>query len=150
MSQYIEFMTNRWELFLALAIILIMLFGGGILRRLKGYKEIDVSQAVLMLNHHDAVIVDVRDDNEVAQGHIIDAIHIPLGKLAERIGELEQYKDREVIVNCRSGHRSASGCGRLRKEGFEKVYNLKGGIMAWQSANLPLKKPGKSKKRKEK
>ena len=150
MSQFIEFVINRWDLFLALAIILALMFGGGIMRRIRGYKEIEASKAVLMLNHDDAVILDVREESEVQQGHVIDAIHIPLGKLADRIAELDAYKDKEVIVNCRSGHRSASACVRLRKSGFEKVYNLKGGIMAWQNAGLPLHKPGKSKKRKEK
>lgn len=148
MSQYIEFVINRWDLFLALAIILALMFSGGLMRRIRGYKEIDTAEAVLMMNHNDAIMLDVREDSEFKDGHIIDAIHIPLGKLAGRVNELAAYKNREVIVNCRSGHRSASACGRLRKSGFEKVYNLKGGIMAWQSASLPLEKPGKGKKRK--
>lgn len=148
MSQYIEFVINRWDLFLALAIILALMFSGGLIRRIRGYKEIDAAEAVLMMNHNDAIMLDVREDSEFKDGHIIDAIHIPLGKLAGRVSELAAYKNREVIINCRSGHRSASACGRLRKSGFEKVYNLKGGIMAWQSASLPLEKPGKGKKRK--
>lgn len=148
MSQYIEFVINRWDLFLALAIILALMFSGGLMRRIRGYKEIDTAEAVLMMNHNDAIMLDVREDSEFKDGHILDAIHIPLGKLAGRVNELAAYKNREVIVNCRSGHRSASACGRLRKSGFEKVYNLKGGIMAWQSASLPLEKPGKGKKRK--
>lgn len=150
MSQIIEFVINRWDLFLALAIILALMFSGGVMRRIRGYKEVDSSQAVVMINHNDAIMLDVREDNEFKEGHILDAIHIPLGKLAGRVAELDQYKGRDVIVNCRSGHRSASACGRLRKSGFEKVYNLKGGIMAWQSAGLPLQKPTKGKKRKEK
>lgn len=150
MSQIIEFVTNRWDLFLALAIILALMFSGGLLRRLRGYQEIVAADAVLKMNHDDAIMLDVREDNEFKDGHIIDAIHIPLGKLAERINELSAYKGKEVIVNCRSGHRSASACARLRKSGFEKVFNLKGGIMAWQSAGLPLQKPAKGKKRKEK
>ena len=150
MPQFIEFMINRWDLFLALSIILALMFGGGVLRRIRGYKDIEPKEAVLMLCHDSAVIVDVREENEFKEGHVLNAIHIPLGKLAGRIGELDSYKSHEVIVNCRSGHRSASACARLRKEGFEKVYNLKGGIMAWSNAELPIHKPGKGKKRKEK
>lgn len=150
MSQFIEFVINRWDLFLTLLLILLLLSGGHIMRRLRGYKEVEISQAVTMLNHDDAVILDVREEKEFREGHILNAIHIPLGKLDKQLGELEQYKGRDVIIHCRSGHRSASACGRLRKQGFEKVYNLKGGILAWQNANLPLQKPGKSKKRKDK
>lgn len=150
MSQLIEFMINRWELFVALLIILMLMYGGGVMRRIRGYREIAPRDAVLLLNHDDSVVLDVREDSEVKQGHIINAIHIPLGKLDERMAELESFKQRAVVVSCRSGHRSASACARLRKQGFEQVYNLKGGVMAWESSGLPLYKPGKTKKRKEK
>ena len=50
----------------------------------------------------------------------------------------EKYKDKPVIVVCRSGSRSASGCAMLKKQGFDQVYNLRGGLMAWKNANLPI------------
>jgi rhodanese-related sulfurtransferase len=56
------------------------------------------------------------------------------------LGQLERHKERPIIVNCRSGATSQIACKELRKGGFEQVYNLRGGIMAWQSANLPVRR----------
>ena len=148
MPQLLEFVINHWDLFLALAIILFMMFSGGLGSRLRGYKQISAQEAVQLLNHDDALLLDVREDSEFKDGHIIDAMHIPLGKLDSRIDELEKFREKSIIVSCRSGHRSSAACARLRKGGYETVYNLKGGVMAWQSAGLPLQKPTKGKKRK--
>ncbi len=148
MPKLIEFVINHWDLFLALAIILLMMFSGTLGSRLRGYKPITALEAVQLLNRDNAVLIDVREDSEFKEGHIIDAHHIPLGKLGERMKELEPFREQPIVVNCRSGHRSGSACARLRKNGFQTVYNLKGGIMAWQSAGLPLQKPSKGKKRK--
>jgi rhodanese-related sulfurtransferase len=148
MSQFIEFSTNHWDLFLALAAILFMMFSGGLTSRLRGFTEIGPTEAVQLINHQGATLLDVREDKEYQDGHILDAIHIPLSKLAGRLTELDELKSRPLVISCRSGHRSATACAQLRKNGFETVYNLKGGVMAWQSAGLPLQKPGKKKKRK--
>ena len=150
MAQYLEFVTNHWDLFLALAIILLMLMGGALGSRLRGYTQVEPVDAVRIFNHEDAVMLDVREDKEYAEGHILDSLHIPLGKLGDRLDELANMREKAIIVSCRSGHRSATACARLRKEGFETVYNLKGGVLAWQNAGLPLqkKKQAKGKKRK--
>ncbi|NOR51798.1 MAG: rhodanese-like domain-containing protein [Gammaproteobacteria bacterium] len=149
MDRLLEFSINHWDLVAALVIILMMLFGGGIMRQIRGYKEVTAGDAVTLMNRNGAIYVDVREDNEYADGHLLDSIHIPLAQLVSRIAELDAYKQQPVIVGCRSGSRSAMGCSRLRKAGFETVYNLKGGILAWQSANLPLEQAGKSKKKRK-
>lgn len=140
MSQYITFVTQHWELFLALVVILGLLasntFGGS----LRGYRAVTPQEATRLMNHEDALVVDVREDAEYSGGHIINAKHIPLSKVQARIGELEKYKDKPIILGCRSGQRSGRACGILKKAGFEKVYNLGGGVVAWQSAGLPLTK----------
>lgn len=149
MQQFFEFALRHWDLFVALFIILAMMFGGGVLRRLRGFQETEALNAVQMINHNDALLLDVREDNEFSEGHILNARHIPLGALQKRLGELEQFKAKPILVYCRSGHRSASACGALRKQGYENVTNLKGGIMAWQSAGLPVSKGNERKKRKK-
>jgi len=149
MDRLLEFSINHWDLVVALIIILMMMFGGGVMRRIRGYKEVVATDAVTLMNREDAVYVDVREDKEHAEGHLLDSIHIPLGQLVDRIAELEAYRERPIIVGCRSGNRSAMGCARLRKAGFEQVYNLKGGILAWQSANLPLESGAKRKKKRK-
>ena len=102
-----------------------------------------------LVNEQDAVFLDVREPTEVAAGRIGEADHIPLSALSKRMGELEGIKARPVIAYCRSGSRSMSACGQLRKAGFESVYNLAGGILAWQNADLPIN-TGKKKKRSKK
>ena len=87
-----------------------------------------------------AVVLDVREDNEYLKGHIINSVHIPLSYLSNRIGELDKHKDKPIIVSCRSGQRSGQACAMLKKQGFENVYNLSGGMMAWQNDNLPVTK----------
>jgi rhodanese-related sulfurtransferase len=83
-----------------------------------------------------AVIVDVREDSEWNEQHIPGAIHIPLGQLNERLAELKQYKDSPVITQCKSGGRSAQAFDVLKSAGFSKVYNMDGGIIAWDKAGL--------------
>lgn len=97
-------------------------------------------QATLMINREDAVVVDVREAAEFAQGHIPNSRHIPLAALGKRVSELDKFKERAIIVNCASGNRSGSACGTLRKHGFTKVFNLSGGISAWDQAGLPITK----------
>ncbi len=97
-------------------------------------------QATLMINREDAIIVNVREPHEYAAGHVPNARHIPMGQVDKRLGELDKFKDKPVIVVCQSGNRSSSTCNALTKRGFEKVYNLSGGISAWEQAGMPVTK----------
>ena len=107
-------------------------------RRFSNIKPVGPVEATQLNNHEDAVFLDIRDDADYRKGHIPGTIHIPLTQLSERVSELEKYRARPVIACCRSGNRSTSAGSILTKHGFEKVYNLDGGINAWQSANLPV------------
>lgn len=112
-----------------------------VLRRLLfGIGEVTPSEAVLMINREQALVLDVRDDAEFAAGHIPEARHIPLAQLTARHAELDAWKDKPVVVNCQSGMRSANACSLLRGQGFAKVFNLNGGFAAWQTAKLPASK----------
>jgi rhodanese-related sulfurtransferase len=104
------------------------------------FPEIDTVEAINLINHQDAVILDVREHHEYAAGHLPNAKHIPSGKVNERIGEIEKLKGKPLLVYCRSGARSSSVCVLLSKKGFDKVYNLKGGILSWEGAKLPVEK----------
>jgi hydroxyacylglutathione hydrolase len=77
-------------------------------------------------------LIDVRNDNEWAEGHIESATHIPLGRLPERIDEVPA--DKPIVVQCQSGQRSAIAASVLQKSGRKDVSNLTGGFAAWQSA----------------
>lgn len=147
--QFGEFILNNWPLFLALVIILFLLartyIGAGAI------KSVRPAEAIMLINREDAVVVDVRTDKEYQEGHIMNSLHIPLGVLENRISELKDYKTRPLIMACRTGARSSTAASTLKKQGFEAVNNLSGGILAWGSANLPLTtKVTKSKKKSRK
>ena len=99
-------------------------------------ESISPKEAAAMNTGKEAIIVDVREDTEWNEQHIPGAIHIPLAQLNERLSELKQYKDSPVITQCRSGRRSAQAFDVLKSAGFSKVYNMDGGIIAWDKAKL--------------
>ena len=136
MQQFSSFLVTNWPLFLALVIILFLLVrsyvGPG------AVKAVGPMQALQLINHEDALVLDVRTDKEFNEGHIINSMHVPLGVLSNSLNQLAPYKASTIVVVCRSGARSGQAVSQLRKAGFENVYNLAGGVMAWQSANMPL------------
>jgi rhodanese-related sulfurtransferase len=78
-------------------------------------------------------IIDVRETWEVEESRIPGSQNIPLGTLPEKLDDLEDLKDQEVIVHCKSGGRSASAKAFLTQQGFTNVRNLVGGMMAYQA-----------------
>ncbi|WP_211371144.1 rhodanese-like domain-containing protein [Dechloromonas hortensis] len=110
-----------------------------------GKNEVNPAEATLLINREDAHIVDVREADEFAAGHLPEARNIPLAKLADRVNEIEKFKDKPVIVCCAAGMRSAKGCGELGKLGFSRVYSLAGGVDAWVGAGYPVKKGTRNK-----
>jgi rhodanese-related sulfurtransferase len=107
--------------------------------------SVSPAEATQLINREDAYIVDVREADEYAVGHLPEAKNIPASKLIERIGELEKFKDKPIILCCAAGMRSGMACAELKKQGFEKPYNLTGGVDAWVGAGYPIKKGAKSK-----
>ena len=94
--------------------------------------EITVHELKARLERGDRpVILDVRKPHEVQIASIGHDLLIPVDELPERLSELESYRDREIVVYCRSGARSARATKLLREAGFRDVKNLKGGILAW-------------------
>ena len=140
MDKYIQFFADHFVLSSAWLIAAGMIVYSFIGARLRGFSSINTAMATQLINREDAVILDVREDNEYREGHIVNSLHIPVAYLNDRVKELEKYKDKPIIVGCRSGQRSSQACFTLKKQGFDAVYNLSGGIMAWKNDNLPLTK----------
>ena len=148
MDRLIEFISSHPILAAAFVAILGMLIWHEIRLRTSGVKAVSPAEAVGLMNAENAAFLDVREPGEVAGGRIGRADHVPLSSLSKRMGELDTLKSRPVIAYCRSGSRSATACKQLRKAGFESVYNLAGGITAWQNADLPISTGEKKKKSK--
>jgi len=84
-------------------------------------------------------IIDVREMVEIAQGTIPNAEPMPLATLPVRINELE--RDKKMVIICRSGARSAQACQFLQQQGYDNVYNLRGGMIGWAHQSLPIVRP---------
>jgi rhodanese-related sulfurtransferase len=136
----VQFVINNF-LAISMAVLSgIMLLWSLFGNRFRGIKEVDTAGALQLINHKNAIVLDVREPKEYDTGHVLNAKLIPLGKLKERMGELEKYRDKPIVVMCRSGNRSGTACFLLGKQGFVQAYNLAGGVQAWQKNNLPLVK----------
>jgi len=137
-EQLFEFSANHPILvlsFFALAGMILFIEFRGFSQK---FTSVGPAAAIPIINKDKTVLVDIREMNEVKSGMLADAIHIPMTSIGKRIGELDKFKDQAVIVYCRSGSRSTGVCRKLSSRGFEKVYNLSGGIMAWEDAHLPV------------
>jgi rhodanese-related sulfurtransferase len=95
--------------------------------------DLDPGQAVDLLRHHAAVLLDVREPDEWAAGHAPQAEHLPLDQVTP--GAVPQ--DRPVVAVCRSGNRSGKAADALAAAGVP-VHNLAGGMKAWAQAGLPV------------
>jgi len=139
MSRFVEFVRNNLLLF-AVALV-----SGGMLlwpfvRRTTGGPWVSTTQATHLINREEALVVDVREPNEFAAGHVLGAKNLPLARLDASGADLAKRKERPVIVYCDGGERSAKALAALKKHGFTRVANLSGGIAAWQQAGLPVEK----------
>ncbi|MGC9215190.1 rhodanese-like domain-containing protein [Acidithiobacillus sp.] len=134
------FIESQWPLLLGAVALIVMIFKGPLTRRAAGIHEVDPATAVQLINHEDAVIIDVREQKEWSQGHLPGARHIPLGDLPKYMQDLEKHRGHHVICQCASGMRSSRAAASLKKAGFDKIYSLRGGIGAWRSAGLPVEK----------
>ena len=97
--------------------------------------EVTVGDARVMLDTTRPFVLDVRRKTEFTEGHIAGATNIAHTRLLSRLAEVP--KDRPILVNCRSGARSARACSLLQRHGYQ-VTNLAGGMLAWESAKVPV------------
>ncbi len=109
-------------------------------RGTNGVPNISATEAVLLMNRSKPLILDVRDAAEFAAGHIQGAKNIPVAELANRLKEIEKFKDKTVLVHCQKGMRAKAACSTLRAQQFSQLHNLQGGLDTWIEAKLPLNK----------
>ena len=101
---------------------------------------ISAAQAVQLINREMAVVLDVGEAEEFAQGHIGGAKNVPLGQLEQRLPEVVKNKSLPLIVVCQTGARASRAVSAAKKLGFEKAQALAGGLKSWNDANLPVEK----------
>ena len=139
MEKLPEFIANHLFLVSLFVAISSLLFWN-IFFSAMGASQIVPAEVTSLINHEDAELLDIRSAKDFEKGHIINAVNIDMATLGDREKELNKYKDKTVVICCAQGQESIRVARNLKTNGFEKLYSLKGGISAWQNANLPLTK----------
>jgi rhodanese-related sulfurtransferase len=109
-------------------------------RGASGVPNISTTEAVMLMSRNKPLVLDVRDAAEFAAGHIQGARHIPLAELANRLAEIEKFKNKPVLVHCQKGMRAKTACTILKSHGFTQLHQLQGGLDAWVEAKMPVVK----------
>ncbi|WLQ11891.1 rhodanese-like domain-containing protein [Hahella aquimaris] len=137
MEKYLLFALDHWilsSLFVGLAVALLLT------ERLRGGKSLSPQQVVRLMNNDEAVIVDVREKKDLAEGVIKGSIHMPVTSLKERAGELKKHEGKTIVIADKMGQHSGMAVRALAAAGVTGVQRLSGGIVEWRNANLPLSK----------
>lgn len=139
MEKLPEFIANHLflvTLLIAISSLLLWnIFAGSI-----GVTQVAPAEVTRLINHENAQVLDLRSAEEFEKGHIINSVNLAVSTLEEKQKELEKYRDKTVILCCNQGQESVRVARILKMKGLEKLFCLKGGIAAWQNANLPLTK----------
>ena len=101
---------------------------------------IEPTEAVLLINREKAVLIDVCEPAEYAQGHALGSKNIPLGQLESQLPLLVKNKNLPVILVCQVGGRASRAASQAKKLGYERAQALSGGLKAWREASLPVEK----------
>jgi len=145
-DRLVEFIGNHWIMSSGLFIVIILLVQDLIDSLFRKHKTVSPTQAVALMNDESTVVVDVREPNEYADGHIEGARNIPVSRIEQGAFELEGHKQSPVIVVCQSGTRSPEACKRLVGLGFAQIYEMRGGMLSWGDQKLPVSKKRGGKK----
>jgi rhodanese-related sulfurtransferase len=134
----VKFIIDNWYLFAIAAA------SGGLLLWpvLQGatLAGIAPTAAIQLINREKAVVVDVCEAGEFAQGHIVGSKNIPLGELEAKLAQAVKNKALPLVLVCQTGARSARAVAMAKKLGYEQAQSLAGGLKAWKAANLPVEK----------
>jgi thioredoxin len=104
------------------------------------FTELAAAGARQMIEESEPLILDVRTPREFYDGHIKNAKLLPLQQLEQRISEIEDYKNKDIIIYCRSGNRSTVAGEILIRQGFKKIHNIRSGIRGWLKEGFEIEK----------
>ena len=135
-----SWLQQNWVMVSIVVVVLGFVLKDHILAPIVGVVHMDVGTLAERLGSDvRLVVIDVRTPGEFQQGHVKGAVLVPLGTLKSTTAQLaEKYADREIALICRSGNRSLSGSVALKRAGFDKVFNVRGGMNAWGGGGLPV------------
>jgi rhodanese-related sulfurtransferase len=139
-QQLLAFMKNHWALWLGFAVVLALLVIEEAKKKFKSSNIVSSQVAIKLINHEEAVVVDMRDGNLFKAGHIVHAHSVSKGDIEAGAKKIVAYKEKPVLLIATLELDAQKAAEQLRTHGFNKVYVLAEGIGSWQRANLPLVK----------
>lgn len=149
MEQLLTFIANHPILVGAFAVVLAALIATEFARMTRRWNELDTTQAILLINRRDPLILDVSNSTDYANGHILNAEHMPPSRIESGNSQLMKKSDRPVLVYCKNGQVSPQMATRLVKLGFEDVNLLRGGLAQWISDQQPVTRGKQTKQSKQ-
>jgi rhodanese-related sulfurtransferase len=135
MDKFLNFLVDNY---LAVLLLIFLLFALMIYESRKGGKKIDASEATRIINKENAVVIDLRTSAEFNTGTIAGAINLQPDTIDMDNSLFKANEKDHIILVCKLGSSSSPVGGRLIKQGFENVNILSGGIQGWVQAGLPL------------
>lgn len=139
MQEYTDFIQNNMILALVWAGLVVAIVMSFIKSAQAAYKEISAAELTQFINKDEGVVIDIRTNDEFKQGHITSSVHVlPSDIKSGSLPSLEKYKASPITVICKTGTAAQENANLLAKAGFEQVYVLKGGLVSWSEAKMPL------------
>lgn len=135
-----EFFANNLFLCVAFIIVLMLTVRAEFLHQSGKMNELSPMQATRLMNNENAVIIDVSEAADFKNGHIKNAINVPIKELKNKLSDLQKYSDKAVLMICKSGNQSNRACKVLKQSKFSNVHNISGGLHNWMESNLPVVK----------
>jgi rhodanese-related sulfurtransferase len=138
MEQIIEFIGNHPLLVSATAAVAVAVLVTEGLRLRSGPSSLEPSAATLLYNREDALFVDVRTEADYRKTHLPGAVHLPASGLEQGLEKLKRHQGKPIIVYCNTGMQTGRVAAQLKKHGFDRVYQLRGGLTSWQDGGFPV------------
>ena len=104
------------------------------------YREVDAKEAAELIQNLKPLLLDVRTRGEYSNGHLENALLIPVQELQKRVGELSGYKHSDILIYCATGNRSTVASKILIDNGFKRIANMRYGIYGWAKSQYPVTK----------
>ncbi len=139
MQDLTTFISKHLGLCLAAAFVFVLVTIVELIRAKRNIVNINPARVTMLINHDDAVVIDIRSSDSFRKGHIIDAVSMTAKELQENSKKLEKFKIRPIIVICNTGLESQKIAALLLKQGYN-IYALSGGMRAWIEAQMPVVK----------
>ncbi|MBT5560681.1 MAG: rhodanese-like domain-containing protein [Proteobacteria bacterium] len=132
-----QFFIENLVLFLALFIVIGLFFALPSIASIGGSSGVSALQ-LPQLQRSDHMIIDVSTNAEFNKGHLPGALNLPLEELQKDTSKINKHKGKNLILTCANGNKSIAAGKYLKKQGFEQVHHLNGGLIAWERENLPV------------